>query len=169
MTTSMYIHPPIPVTSPVNASPAAIHCRDLVRVYTAQTSRREELELAHQALHALFVYSPHALVLLDDNGCVRLANQSFEQLAGVAATLVQGRMLHELLPQVALHSALERLRNDENAPNQLELMLRQPSARLFQVTIARLVAGPLRGWLIELQDQTGRQRLENQKIAFIDI
>jgi len=143
--------------------------QDLARVYKAEKAKREKLELANQALSAVFAAMPDGLVVLDDTLVIRQANPVFEQWAEAAPGSATGQALTGLLPADGLVSALRLLATDPTAPTQVELVVEQPVKRSLLANIARLEAGHSRGWIVVLHDQSERKRLEFQKTEFINL
>lgn len=142
---------------------------DLRRVYLAEKAKRQELQLTNQLLNAVFASTPDGLAVLDENLIVQQANPVFLHLVEMPADAVIGRPLADIEP---LRDMLDVLHNAapsglENA--QFELNVETPVKRSLLVSIAGLTAGQLKGWVLALQDQTERKRLEYQKIEFVNI
>src|SRR5258707_12289300 len=54
--------------------------KDLARIYLAEKAKREKLEIAYQALNAVFNSTPDGLVVLDDALVIQQTNPAFQQL-----------------------------------------------------------------------------------------
>jgi PAS domain S-box-containing protein len=142
---------------------------DLRRVYMAEKSRRQELELSNQLLNAIFSSTPTALVVLDSTLTIQQANPIFTKLLELDPENVRGKSLREIVDAEALFAALHDIDASRHAPTQIELRLEQPVKRSLLVDIARLKAGNFSGWIIVFHDQTERRRLDYQKSEFINI
>ncbi len=143
--------------------------KDLAQIYVAEKARREELEIAYQALSAVFASTPDSLLVLTDDLLIQQANHTFGQLIELPAEWLIGRPIGEVLHSYELLHALNRLANDAQAPTQLEFTLLEPIKRSMRVNIARLSAGETHGWIVVLHDQSRLKRLANQKAEFINI
>ncbi len=143
--------------------------QDLARVYLAEKTKREQLEVAYQALSAIFGSTPDGLVVLDNDFQIQQANAAFGRLVEMPTQMTVGRGINEVLMSPQLRPALDNLTSNETAPGEIELSVTLPVKRSLLANIARLQAGRLRGWIIVLHDQTARKRLEYQKNEFISI
>lgn len=54
--------------------------KDLAQIYVAERARREELEIAYQALSAVFASTPDSLIVLNEEHLIQQANLAFSQL-----------------------------------------------------------------------------------------
>ncbi|MBN1119631.1 MAG: HD domain-containing protein [Anaerolineae bacterium] len=142
---------------------------DLRRVYLAEKSRRQELELSNQLFNAIFSSTPTALVVLDSTLTIRQANPIFTTLLELDTDSIRGKPLREVIDEETLFAALHDIDTSRHAPTQIELQLEQPVKRSLLVDIARLRAGNFSGWIIVFHDQTERRRLDYQKSEFINI
>ncbi len=142
---------------------------DLRRVYLAEKSRRQELELSNQLLSAIFSSTPTALVVLDSTLTIQQANPVFIKLLELDSENVRGKSLREIVDAEALFAALHDIDSNRHAPTQIELQLEQPVKRSLLVDIAQLKAGNFSGWIVVFYDQTARRRLDYQKAEFINI
>jgi two-component system, OmpR family, phosphate regulon sensor histidine kinase PhoR len=143
--------------------------QDLARVYVAEKAKREELEVAYQALSAIFASTPDSLVVLDHSFNILQANAAFARLVEMPSHALDGRAIDEVLLAAQLLPALHSLTAEDTAPVEVELKITVPAKRSLLANIARLQAGRVRGWIIVLRDQTNRKRLEYQKTEFINI
>ncbi len=143
--------------------------KDLARIYVAEKSKREELEVAYQTLSAVFVSTPDGLVVLDDALTIQRANDAFGHLVEMRPEAMGGRLISDVLLSEEFLPALQQLAGDEAAPTQFEFTITHPVKRSLLANAARLRAGRLRGWVIVLHDQSKRKRLEYQKSEFINI
>ncbi len=153
---------------PLHNQPATVQ-RDLTRIYAAERARREELELAHQALSAIFANTPDGLVVLDNAGIIQQANPAFCQWFGSSPEVLVGQPIAEILHSDQLLKAITQLATDVAAPTRVELTLVYPVKRVLLAHIAQLKAGHIEGWIINFHDQSMRRRLEHQKMEFINI
>jgi PAS domain S-box-containing protein len=142
---------------------------DLARVYVAEKARREELEVAYQALSAVFASTPDGLVVLDDAHTIQQANAAFGRLTEIAPEAAAGRPIDEVLVAKELRPALRKIASGEAEPGEIELTVTLPVKRSLLANVARLQAGRVGGWIIALRDQTKRKQLEQQKAEFINI
>jgi PAS domain S-box-containing protein len=143
--------------------------RDLARVFVAEKAKRQELQIAYQALRAIFASIPDGVVVLDDAFTVQQGNPAFALLVEMTPESIIGQPLSDVLVSDELLPALEWLTADETVPTQIELNVLRPVKRSLLATIARLRAGRLQGWIVVLRDQSERKRLEYQKAEFINI
>lgn len=143
--------------------------KDLARVYVAEKAKRQKLEVAYQALDAVFASTPDGLVVLDNSLVIQQANAAFAQLTETTVKAVIGQSIQHVLLSDQLYAALQNLAGDPTVPTQLELNVKQPIKRSLLANIARLQAGGVQGWVIVLHDESKRKRLEQQKIEFINI
>jgi PAS domain S-box-containing protein len=143
--------------------------RDLARIYIAEKIKREELEVAYQALSAIFASTPDGLVVLDDAFTIQRANDAFSRLVETPPDAMGGRLISDVLLSDEFLPALQQLAIDEAAPTQFEFTITRPPKRSLLANVARLQAGRLRGWVIVLHDQSRWKRLEHQKAEFINI
>lgn len=141
---------------------------DLRRIYLAEKAKRQELELANQMLSAVFNSTPDGLVVLDDSLTIQQANPVFLQFLELGEEAVEGKRIEAILPYDELLTAIKSMTPDSDEA-QLDLKITKPVTRSLLVSIARLVAGQLHGWVLVLHDQTERKRLEYQKIEFVNI
>jgi PAS domain S-box-containing protein len=142
---------------------------DLARVFMAEKAKREKLEIAYQALDAIFNSTPDSLVVLNDAFVITQANAAFGQLVEMASPAVVGKPIVDVLDSEQLLQTLQALATADTASMEVELSLIRPVKRSLLLNIARLQAGRLGGWVVVLHDQTRRKRLEHQKAEFINI
>ena len=143
--------------------------QDLARVYVAEKTKREELEIAYQALSAIFASTPDSLIVLDDAFVIQQVNPAFEHLVEQTTEAVVGQPVSDVLASYELLRTLQRHAIDETTPSQVEITITQPTHSSLLINIARLKAGSTRGWIVVLHDQTRLKRMENQKAEFINI
>ncbi|MHB8626151.1 MAG: sensor histidine kinase [Aggregatilineales bacterium] len=142
--------------------------KDLARIYVAERAKREKLEVAYQVLDAIFSNTPDGIVVLDDRLRITQTNNAFQRLVEIDAPSLVGQPVTEVLNE-DLTRAIRTLVPNTNAPTQIELTLTKPTRRSLLANLARLESGSLRGWIITLQDQSNRKRIEYQKDEFINI
>src|SRR5262245_22137806 len=121
--------------------------QDLARVYMAEKAKREQLEVAYQALSAIFASTPDGLVVLDNNVRIKRAKAEFGRLVEMSPEATVGHSIEEAIVSPELRSALDTLAQDETAPVELELTVTSPVKRSLLANIAKLHAGRLRGWI----------------------
>ncbi len=141
--------------------------KDLARIYLAEKAKREKLELAYQALDAVFDSTPDGLVVLDDSLAIQQTNPAFERLVN-RSTLV-GALIADVLVTEELIPTLQQLAASAPQSLQIELVQTYPLRRSLLANIARLQAGQFRGWVITLHDMSRRKQIEYQKAEFINI
>src|SRR5689334_4063817 len=141
--------------------------KDLARIYLAEKAKREKLEIAYQALNAVFASAPDGLVVLDDSLAIQQTNPAFERLVNKNSLL--GVPVAEVLITEELIPTLQYLATSEPQPLQIELVQTQPVRRSLLANIARLQAEQFRGWVITLHDMSRRKQIEYQKAEFINI
>src|SRR5690242_4057216 len=71
--------------------------QDLARVYRAEKTKREQLEVAYQALSAVFASTPDGLVVLDNALKIQRANAAFGRLVEIAPEGTVGRPIDAVL------------------------------------------------------------------------
>src|SRR5215475_4611754 len=54
--------------------------KDLARIFLAEKAKREKLEIAYQALNAVFNSTPDGLIVLDDSLVIQQTNPAFQRL-----------------------------------------------------------------------------------------
>lgn len=143
--------------------------KDLAQIYVAERARREELEIAYQALSAVFASTPDSLIVLNEEHLIQQANLAFSQLVEMPTDELIGQPIGAVLHSYELLHSLNRLIIDSHAPTQIEITIAEPAKRSLAANIARLSAGGSSGWIIVLHDQTRLKRMENQKAEFINI
>lgn len=143
--------------------------KDLAKVYVAERTRREELEIAYQTLSAVFTNTPDGLIVLSDEHLIQHANPAFSQLVELPQDQLIGQPIGTVLHSYELLQALNRLALDAQAPTHFEINVTDPTRRCLVVNIARLGLGASRSWIVVLHDETHFRRLENQKAEFISI
>lgn len=142
--------------------------KDLARVYVAERAKREQLEIAYQALDAIFSNTPDGIVVFDDRLRILQTNNAFQRLVEKDAKSLAGQPIDTILTS-DLTDALQGHISDANTPTQVELILTKPTRSTLLANFARLESGNLHGWIVTLHDQSNRKRMENQKAEFINI
>lgn len=142
--------------------------KDLARIYVAERTKREKLEVAYQLLEAIFSNTPDGILVLDDRLRIQQTNNAFQRLVERDASSLIGLPAVEVLTE-DLVRAIHTFAPDGGAATQIELAFTRPIRRTLLATLARLESGSLRGWIITLQDQSNRKRIEYQKDEFINI
>lgn len=140
---------------------------NLASVYAAERACREELEIAYQAMSAIFASTPDGMLILNSDGIILHGNPIF--CTWIGETELVGRPVADVLGSDQLTAAIEQLNHNPNAPNRIEITLNSTVRRLLVAQIHCLQAGTFRGWLVNLYDQSDRRRLEHQKMEFINI
>lgn len=143
--------------------------QDLARIYVAEKAKREKLEVAYQALNAIFSSTPDGLAVLDNSLMIQQANTAFGQLVEQNPRALVGFPIGEILPVPELISVLQVPEVVRSGPIQVEFAVTKPVRRSLLANIARLQSGHLSGWVIVLHDQSARKRLDYQKSEFINI
>src|SRR5215813_7617439 len=82
--------------------------KDLARIYVAEKAKREKLEVAYQALGAIFASTPDGLIVLNDSLVIQQANTAFEKLVDAAPQSLIGMSLGSVLDAPELIPALEQ-------------------------------------------------------------
>ncbi len=142
---------------------------DLARIYIAEKAKREKLEIAYQALDAIFNSTPDGLVVLNDAFVITQANAAFGQLAELPVEHVVGVSLADVLLSDKILPALRDFAAGDVVSTELELTITRPTKRALLLSVARLHAGRLGGWVIVIHDQSKRKRFELQKAEFVNI
>ncbi len=155
--------------SQVGFQQAMKYGQDLANIYRQERARREELEIAHQLLSAVIASAPDGLVVLDEDFVIQQANPAFARIVEQPSKEMIGRRIDEVLLADALLPALEHVARHMLSPFQAELLVASPVKRSLLANIARLEAKRTQGWVVLLHDQSERQRLEYQKIEFMNI
>jgi len=142
--------------------------KDLARIYVAERAKREQLEIAYQLLDAIYRSMPNGIVVLDNMLKIERTNESFRKLIEATEQWLAGQAIDEVLsPEVA--ETINALTVNSNAPNQVEFTMVKPARRSLLATIGRLESGSLSGWIVTVEDQTNRKRMEYQKVEFVNI
>jgi len=144
------------------------YARDLSRIYAEERSKREKLELAYQVLDAVFNNTPDSIIVLDDQRRIQQINQHFQDVMERDSSLLEGQAIADVLPAEVVW-AIDSLATDPAAPRQLEFIMTKPVQRVMLATLTHLESGSLSGWIITLQDQSNRKRMDYQKAEFINI
>jgi two-component system phosphate regulon sensor histidine kinase PhoR len=155
--------------SQVGFQQAMKYGQDLANIYRRERARREELEIAHQLLSAVIASAPDGLVVLDEDFVIRQANPAFARIVEQPSKDTIGLRIDKVLLADALLPALEHVARYMVSPFQAELLVTSPVKRSLLANIARLEAKRTQGWVVLLHDQSERQRLEYQKIEFMNI
>jgi PAS domain-containing protein len=71
--------------------------KDLARIFVAELAKREKLQVAYQALNAIFASTPDAIVVLNEAQTIQQANQAFSDLIDQGQSSFIGRPLSEFL------------------------------------------------------------------------
>src|SRR5215813_9847892 len=82
--------------------------KDLARIYLAEKAKRERLEIAYQALDAIFISTPDGLVVLNDLFVIQQTNPAFERLVNKVDEPLIGRPIAEVLITDALIPTLQQ-------------------------------------------------------------
>lgn len=165
---------PLPLDAELAHKQALAYGRDLARIYQREREERIQLELAYQALDAIFANAPDGLLVLNDDYTIQRANAKLASFVGLGqpaempGTLI-GRRLEEVFPAPPLLAALQQVAADETAPHEVEFTIAAPHKLALAAKIGRLQSGDLRGWVVTIRDQSYLKRLEHQKIEFINI
>ncbi len=158
-----------PEESQVGFEQAMKYGQDLANIYRQERARREELEIAHQLLSAVIASAPDGLVVLDENFVIRQANPAFARMVEKPSGETVGRRIDEVLIADDLLPALEHVTRHMVSPFQVDLLVTKPVKRALLANLARLESRRAQGWVLLLHDQSERQRLEYQKIEFMNI
>jgi PAS domain S-box-containing protein len=143
--------------------------KDLARIFLAEKAKREKLEIAYQALNAVFNSTPDGLVVLDDTLLIQQTNPAFQRLVNKSEQPLIGAPIADVLVTDTLIPTLQQFAASAVQSEQIELTMTQPTQRSLLANIARLQAGQLRGWVITLHDVSRRKQIEYQKAEFINI
>jgi two-component system phosphate regulon sensor histidine kinase PhoR len=155
--------------SQVGFQQAIKYGQDLANVYRQERARREDLEIAHQLMSAVIASAPDGLVVLNEDFVIQQANPAFARIVEQPAEKTVGRRIDEVLIADDLLPALEHVARHMVSPFQVDLLATEPVKRSLMANIARLEAKRTQGWVLLLHDQSERQRLEYQKIEFMNI
>jgi two-component system, OmpR family, phosphate regulon sensor histidine kinase PhoR len=142
---------------------------DLARIFVSERQKRQQLEIAYQALDTLFANTPSSIILLDDQWIIQQANRAFMLLLDLEFSSVIGKSLPGILHAEPLMAALRRAADTKQGEQEIEFRLLSPVKREMSANIQRLQSGSLQGWVVVLHDQSNRKRLEYQKSEFINI
>ena len=71
--------------------------KDLARIYVAEKAKREKLEVAYQAMGAIFSSTPDGLIVLNDSLLIQQANTAFEKLVDAVPQSLVGMGLGTVL------------------------------------------------------------------------
>src|SRR5258706_5400001 len=143
--------------------------KDLARIFVAERAKREKLQVAYQALNAIFASTTDAIVVLNEAQTIQQANQAFSNLIGHELSHFLGQPLSEFLACQPLQDLMRQSWQPGVTSQQMELQVNKPVRRSVRANVARLQAGQLGGWAITLQDQSALKRLDYQKAEFINI
>src|SRR5712671_3288492 len=147
------------------------------QAYASQVSRSEiarlkesEQETARQTQsqqEALFNSMVEGLLLLDENGRIKLANYAFNRLFGITAdvrgkTIMEAVRLHELAELVDFLGAQKRVLG-------YEIRITNPNERWLQVNGAAIFnpAGERHGTILVFHDLTRLKQLESARKDFV--
>ena len=144
--------------------PAAMIARAATRLRQRHRERIDDLSRELAEVRTLFGQVPAPLLLLDQDGNVRLANRAAEVLlerdsaAGPLVTLIRDP---EVIDAVGATLA-------DGEPRQVEFTLNHPRRRILNATVARLEpeAGPGPA-LILIEDLTVARRVDQMRVDFV--
>lgn len=81
------------------ADEAETKSKELKHVYATLQVASAEHERAEERFKTILEFSPDAIIIADDNGCVRLANRQAEQLFGYDRDTLIGMTVETLMPE----------------------------------------------------------------------
>src|SRR5690242_17615140 len=87
--------------------------QDLARIYMAEKAKREQLEVAYQALSAVFASTPDGLVVLDNAFQIQRANAAFGRLVEIPLEATVGQPIDVVLKSTELRAALENFATND--------------------------------------------------------
>lgn len=143
--------------------------KDLARVYQAEKAKREELELANQALNAVFANTPDGLLVLDDSYVVQQVNPVFLKWVEMSIESIIGQNIAKILPSPEYITEFRNLAASNQKHSVREFVIDSPIKRSFMVNIVRMETAQKTEWLLVFHDQSKRKQLEYQKNEFISI
>jgi signal transduction histidine kinase len=148
---------------------AILYGRDLQRVYQAEKTRRETLEVISRRMQAVFDSMTGALLIVGDDLRIKDANPAFCALIERKVESIVGQPVSTVLPASGLDNLLQETGDEERSAATGEIELTEPLPRTLLVTISRVETGKSRGWVVVLNDITALKRVENLKAEFISI
>lgn len=145
---------------------AKAYGKDLARLYSAEKTRRKELETTTQKLQAIFDTAPNGLAVVDDGLTIIEANPRF------LATFQQtkdciGQPLSELMPIEPLLAVMQSTEQETAQRDNIEIEIAEPVFRTLLVNLSPLGNG--QSWVLIMHDLTERKRLEGLKDEFVNI
>lgn len=148
---------------------ALLYGRDLRRIYQAEKTKRQALELANQKLRAIFDSTTSGLLVVDGNFLITEVNPAFCAMLECGSETILGMPLSQVMKAAGLGSALKEMRDHGFDSASYEIELTEPLKRTLLATVSRLEVKGERGWVIVFHDLTAQKRTENLKNEFMAI
>jgi two-component system cell cycle sensor histidine kinase/response regulator CckA len=157
--------------------PTQIHQRHLCLLTVVDASREQSAERGLRErtayLHALFQYSPLAIVALDNQGRVQLCNQAFETLFGYREQDILGQALDDVIAPGELNAgARELTAQARQQVVHLTATRRRHDGSPVDVEVygvPLVVDGELRGAFALYQDITEKRRAELEREVMYEV
>ena len=123
----------------------------------------------HNQLETVFSSMVEAVIAVDLEERIISINQAAAQMFGVERQGAQGRLIQEVIRNVALHQQIERILEKGESFEDEIILNSQPSNTYLQTHVVSLYGGDSRtiGALVVLNDVTRLRRLERMRSDFV--
>ena len=123
----------------------------------------------HNQLETVFSSMVEAVIAVDLEERIISINQAAAQMFGVERRGAQGRLIQEVIRNVALHQQIERILEKGESFEDEIILNSQPSNTYLQTHVVSLYGGDSRtiGALVVLTDVTRLRRLERMRSDFV--
>lgn len=143
--------------------------RDFARVYRAEKTKRELLEIFHKKLRAIVDAMSDGMVATNEDLIVLDVNKTFERMFQMKQENINGYPLKRVLPYPEITRNIENMRAHNKHFLSMELHFSRDQEYYFEINISRIL-GPRkepRGYVLLFQDVTDRMRFDRIKSRFI--
>ncbi len=143
--------------------------RDFARVYRAEKTKRELLEIFHKKLRAIVDAMSDGMVATNEDLIILDVNKTFERMFQIKHEDINGYSLKSVLPYPEITRNVQNMRALNKHFQSMELHFSRDQEYYFEINISRIL-GPRkepRGYVLLFQDVTDRMRFDRIKSRFI--
>jgi len=143
--------------------------RDFARVYRAEKTKRELLEILHKKLRAIVDAMFDGMVAINEELIVLDVNKTFERMFQIKQEDICGYPLKKILPYPDIIRNIKNMHALNKHFQSMELHFRRDREHYFEINISRIRGSreEPRGYVLLFQDMTDRMRFDRIKSRFI--